>query len=842
SNIGTKILAYDFNGDGLKEILFGRDQWRMLHPDPADHTYGNSTLMGPASLQAYTFGNFDGDEDLDAIIMDREGIFFLENIDPLRNKFNHLPRYYLSFSELNPDLVYDPGLKFELFAETNLDEDELTEAMVVFHYTDQYTLTDYRLLQQTGDFTFSPSSIPVGPLGYSYPPYLTDLNNDNLQDIVYYDPIYNRINRLLNLGDGSFAWPQSLQDNYSAPRLSSSDLDGDGKQDVLFDDGKIHWIINEENGSGEVFSTDYRPGTADKIAAVDWDRDGDFDFVKTYRLEGNTLILKNNGNDIFDQHEELTGSADFALIDLDRDGWQDLISGRSFYRNQQGKLALYPIFFFPSGKGFEIGSLTCKDLNGNGKSDIIIHAHNIIHSQDILYLVRSDLHAPVLQGLVFLDENMNGNHNASEPGLHNVKITIQNESEQWVTFSDELGRFYLYTLPDGNYSIRAEDLNHWQLTSAAELTTEISQSQDTTLTFGYAPTEPITSGDIFLNGDVARCDRPIELGVTVHNDGTLKKDFLVTLQYDPLLEFDTAVPAPLLVDTNNQTLTWRIDSLNPRQLVHIDPVFHSLDGTYLGNILDFSAELAAIEENNTLRLQYTTYKDTVRCSYDPNDKLVSPNRPDKSIDASEKLIYTIRFQNTGNDTAFEVRILDTLDRLLDPASIRPVSSSHAHFITIRDHVVEFLFPEINLPDSTTNYQGSMGYVQFAVFLREEAGPGDQVRNRAAIYFDLNAPIITNTTVSEIPAINAIAPSSDPESNQLRIYPNPGSLQVTAEIRTSSTGEHHFLLQDIMGRTLQRQSSNDGRTQFDISNLPPGLYLVIVLDRYGNRLDSSKLIK
>jgi hypothetical protein len=51
-----------------------------------------------------------------------------------------------------------------------------------------------------------------------------------------------------------------------------------------------------------------------------------------------------------------------------------------------------------------------------------------------------------------------------------------------------------------------------------------------------------------------------------------------------------------------------------------------------------------------------------------------------------------------------------------------------------------------LPDSTTDYEGSMGYFQYrlkALYLT--CLNGTQIENTAYIYFDYNAPIVTNTT-------------------------------------------------------------------------------------------------
>ncbi len=50
-----------------------------------------------------------------------------------------------------------------------------------------------------------------------------------------------------------------------------------------------------------------------------------------------------------------------------------------------------------------------------------------------------------------------------------------------------------------------------------------------------------------------------------------------------------------------------------------------------------------------------------------------------------------------------------------------------------------------LPDSATDMAGSQGYFKFRIPLSEGLPNMTEVENTAAIYFDLNPPVITNTT-------------------------------------------------------------------------------------------------
>ncbi len=134
-------------------------------------------------------------------------------------------------------------------------------------------------------------------------------------------------------------------------------------------------------------------------------------------------------------------------------------------------------------------------------------------------------------------------------------------------------------------------------------------------------------------------------------------------------------------------------------------------------------------------------------AYDPNDKRAFPLGVgnDRLIEANTDIEYMIRFQNTGTDTAFNVVILDELSQFIDPTSVRAGASSHPYELNISaDGVLEFRFDNIMLPDSTVDQAGSNGFVQFKVAQIPDNLPNTLIENSAAIYFDFNEPVITNT--------------------------------------------------------------------------------------------------
>jgi hypothetical protein len=124
--------------------------------------------------------------------------------------------------------------------------------------------------------------------------------------------------------------------------------------------------------------------------------------------------------------------------------------------------------------------------------------------------------------------------------------------------------------------------------------------------------------------------------------------------------------------------------------------------------------------------------------------------PEGFITPDDTLEYTVRFQNTGNDTAFHVMIRDELPYYVDRSTINPIAWSHPFELYIEnDGEAVFEFEDIYLPDSLSNEVESRGYIKFEAQPVAEILNGTKIYNKAEIYFDQNAPIITNTFVNEI---------------------------------------------------------------------------------------------
>ncbi len=169
-------------------------------------------------------------------------------------------------------------------------------------------------------------------------------------------------------------------------------------------------------------------------------------------------------------------------------------------------------------------------------------------------------------------------------------------------------------------------------------------------------------------------------------------------------------------------------------------------------------------------------------SYDPNDKVASPVGYEMPhyVEFNTDINYQIDFQNTGNDTAFKVVIIDTITPYLDIQSVQLGASSHAYSFEQTDsNVLKFTFDPILLPDSTTNENASHGFVQFTISQKDSLPLGTVIHNNADIYFDYNAPVRTNTTYHTIgkdfilvDLLPDIIINPKYEVSSVKIMPNP----------------------------------------------------------------------
>ncbi len=219
-------------------------------------------------------------------------------------------------------------------------------------------------------------------------------------------------------------------------------------------------------------------------------------------------------------------------------------------------------------------------------------------------------------------------------------------------------------------------------------------------------------------------------------------------------------------------------------------------------------------------------------SYDPNDKQAFPTGygAQHQIGRGIELEYLIRFQNTGTDTAFTVVIRDSLSAWLDPLTVRPGASSHQYRFDFYGEGanMKFVFDNIMLPDSNASQAGSQGYISYRVSPKADVPFGTVINNSAAIYFDFNEPVITNTTFHLVDTNFVVVSNWEAvwPGVSVQVQPNPMSEQAVVLFNgLPESTEVRVEILDITGRVQQSGTTSNGRWIIGRGKMPAGTYII-----------------
>jgi hypothetical protein len=224
-----------------------------------------------------------------------------------------------------------------------------------------------------------------------------------------------------------------------------------------------------------------------------------------------------------------------------------------------------------------------------------------------------------------------------------------------------------------------------------------------------------------------------------------------------------------------------------------------------------------------------TLRDIVVGAYDPNDKEVSPKG--NITAATDKFNFTIRFQNTGTDTAFTVVVRDTLSDVWDPLTLKTIATSHPYrFVLKGNGIIEWHFQNILLPDSFRNEKASHGFIKFSIQPKEiPLSIGVKLQNKAGIYFDFNAPIITNSTLNTV--IKLPTKTTELQDNFATIYPNPAKDVLFIQLQNTPFSVVHVDIYNALGQLVGTENIKERINTLKINHLTNGFYFVKITKGY-----------
>ncbi len=309
----------------------------------------------------------------------------------------------------------------------------------------------------------------------------------------------------------------------------------------------------------------------------------------------------------------------------------------------------------------------------------------------------------------------------------------------------------------------------------------------------------------------------------------------ITLRHSPKHIFHNALPGPTSITATS--ITWNISALSSVDaLTHLwyhleTPAGYLTPGDTVNSNIVITPDAGDSDTSNNI----VVIIDTVRAGYDPNEMSVSPAGCIASGAVPTQLQYGVHFENTGNDTAHNIYVMDTLSNNVDISTMRLVMSSHEMYISkLKDasghNILKFDFPKINLRDSSHHGECD-GAVIFNINTKPGLANGTNIVNRAGIYFDVNPVVMTNTVTNTIgcPAINGVIAVT--ENKRIDIYPNPAYSELN--IKVPEGAYQSYAITNSLGSVLSDGVLTKAITHLNIQLLPAGLYFLNLKDEEGN---------
>lgn len=757
-NNNTFLDFGDYDNDGNIELSFGKEiyNWNSI-----DLSFENSI--------AYQIKFYDADlkkrGSSDIYDIYTTSVFNNNSYDQIAVHKNNGDNKYTSIDEI----VFSADFRKKIidFKVCNLNSSDDYEIFVSFEQSDTILLY---FEHDSSEFIIQSSLMEPQFID------VIDLNLDQKMDLVVFSEVDSKISYFLADNNGSFVDEIVLDAFVPDGYTEIADIDNDGDLDIVriyFDnfDLQVNYFENLGNLS---FSEEKQLVETSSISSIlqfrpqliDIDSDGDIDIITNTDQPISTNFHLNDGTGNFESIN-LDSLVEISLItddkfrtqqfaDIDKNGLPDIVIIAPYFIQSVSSIYIY---YQMDTLSFSVPFLVTDNFSPSAQNNVQFIDFDNDEDLDLLYSQAGHLNQVIyaenmtsltnyLISEVYFDFNKNGIRDINEPFIGNQKLTLEPSGEILITDEEILQS----DLETGVYSISWMNDSAWIPTTDTIFDFTIPNTALSTISIGLYPKNPNSSLLSNITSTILRCNRNSRMSINVINTGTNTENGLLTVNIDSITnllftypEYDTII---------NSSVGWYFNSLQPGSEFTTTCILEAPNETFTSDTLNFYSHAYISSDTSSLNIIDTfssNYSTVVRCSYDPNDKKVNPTGVGEANYTllNQWLLYTIRFQNVGNDTAFSVTIIDTIDNNLDITTFQVLNSSHNEQTSIQtdDRVIKFSYENILLPDSTTDSEGSNGFITYQIKPLNDISENSVIENSAAIYFDFNSPILTNTTMN-----------------------------------------------------------------------------------------------
>ncbi|MFI5218308.1 MAG: T9SS type A sorting domain-containing protein [Bacteroidia bacterium] len=605
-----------------------------------------------------------------------------------------------------------------------------------------------------------------------------------------------------NDNDWFYSIQQTSDGGYIFGGYSNSNISGDKAENS---NGFVDYWVVKINSSGNIQWQNTIGGNGN-----DW-----LYSIKEAADGGYILGGSSNSGISGDKTENSNGGADYWIVKIDSSGniqWQNTIGG-----NENDML----YFIQQTNDGQNIlGGYSLSNISGD-------KMENCIGFTDYWIIKLSDKFN-LTTGKSFLDINSNSVQDAGEPSAINKQVTEINTGR--FTFSVQNGNYSISILDSGNFSVYPAQINYYNAVPAIHNIYFSGINQiDSLNDFAFQPAGVFNDLCVSITPLGAfRAGFNASYMINYENVGTTTISPTVIFFPDNDVTFVSANPVANSVTVDS--VVWNFGPLAPFQAGSILVTVNVNVGTPIGALINSGVRIEPVAGDANTACNYSYWEVLTTGSVDPNEILVDEDTVfTTQLSNPPYLEYIIYFQNTGNDTAFNVKILNPIDTfMLQLNTLEFVASSHPVNMSWIpwERNMEFTFDNILLPDSNVNEPASHGFVRYRIKPKTTLVAGDEIQNTAYIYFDFNAPVQTNVAVTEVVQFTNISQWSI-VSGQLNVFPNPTSGKITLLFEDSLRGLRLF---DLSGREVlfkPIQTTSNHQTSIDVSELEQGIYLIVL---------------
>lgn len=335
----------------------------------------------------------------------------------------------------------------------------------------------------------------------------------------------------------------------------------------------------------------------------------------------------------------------------------------------------------------------------------------------------------VAKGYIYVDINNNNMYDAGDYPLANQSITTTPNGQ--IAVSNSQGYYTLPIYPGLTYTGIAANPAFKPDTN----TFVVNQAADTAIVnYALHVASPFSDVAVYISEVMPSVPTDtVAYHVKIVNRGTRIEAGQVQLNIPQATSYVNSIP--LANNTSLPNPFWSYSNLQPgAEATYM--IWVKAGNSAVNSIYQVRANVTlANTDSLPLNNRDTVFGTFSASNYRRNRKSVLPtNYSVSNFNNNEYIDYTIIFQNTGNSTAANVWIIDTLSTRFDMSSLYVVGASHAYTLSITNNVLRVDFPNINLVDTSVNQVTSHGFFRFLIKPDVQQPFIGSIYNKAYIYF------------------------------------------------------------------------------------------------------------